>query len=253
MKRFVLALWLVGAALYTANTIVVTRDSVPVENATQPVASFDQAQSTIRDIPSWGPHLPAEPQRQAEQVERQQAVLPSPKQSSTPDAESRGETAAEVVNNKASSIRADDLDHAPVTWAKVMLAAKMHSKASVSSPILRYYPPGSELQVVRRENGWVLVVDPATAARGWIYEQYYLSWIGGPTSTQAALAPSDQTSQSPQSKPAPPKVTRRSGTAKAKSQRSEPWMVTEYRTGKWRTADRRRRMGFFVFGRFGGF
>ena len=159
MKRFVLALWLGGAALYTANTIVVTRDSVPVENATQPVASFDQAQSTIpgRDIPSWGPHLPAEPQRQAEQVERQQAVPPSPKQNSTPDAKPRGETAAEAVNNKASSIRADDLDHEPVTWAKVMLAARMHSKASVSSPILRYYPPGSELQVVRRENGWVLV------------------------------------------------------------------------------------------------
>jgi hypothetical protein len=54
-------------------------------------------------------------------------------------------------------------------------------------------------------------LDPATAARGWIYEKYYLSWIGGPTSTQAALAPSDETSESPQSKPAPPKVTKRSG------------------------------------------
>ena len=147
----------------------------------------------------------------------------------------------------------------PVRMASVQMPrvrpptkARTYSKWGIS-PILRYYPPGSELQVVRRENGWVLVVDPATAARGWIYEKYYLSWIGGPTSTQAALAPSDETSQSPQSKPAPPKVTKHSGTAKAKSQRSEPWMVTEYRTGKWRTADRRRRMGFFVFGRFGGF
>ena len=45
-----------------------------------------------------------------------------------------------------------------VEWAKVMLAAKLHEQASVSSPTVRSYSPGTNLQVVRREGSWVLWV-----------------------------------------------------------------------------------------------
>jgi hypothetical protein len=258
MKRFVLALWLGGAALYTANTIVLTH-SGPDESTKRPIALVGQEQSNhpVRDIPSWGPRLPKDSERQTAEVERQQPAPPTLERNLTADPKPEGEPSSQAISNALSnnspSISGDDLNPEPVAWAKVMLAAKMHSEASVSSPTLRYYPPGSELQVVTRENGWVLVVDPLTSARGWIYEKYYLSWIDGPTSKQAALAPTEEGSLASESKPTPPKFTKRSGTAKAKPRRTEPWVVTEYRRGKWsRPADRRRAMGFFMFGRFGG-
>ena len=65
-------------------------------------------------------------------------------------------------------------------WAKVTLAARVHSEASVSSAIIRFYPPGTVLQVVRRENGGLERLDPATQERGWVFEKY-LSSIDGPS------------------------------------------------------------------------
>ena len=50
----------------------------------------------------------------------------------------------------------------PVEWAEIMLAARAHSEASVSSPTIRFYTPGIQLQILRRQDGWVEVIDPAT-------------------------------------------------------------------------------------------
>ena len=47
------------------------------------------------------------------------------------------------------------------------------------------YRPGTELQLVRRENGWLELLDPVTQERGWIFEKYLIS-IGAPSPTQAA-------------------------------------------------------------------
>ena len=73
----------------------------------------------------------------------------------------------------------------PVELAKVILAAQTHSQASVSSPTVRFYRPGTELQVVRREGIWFEVSDPVTQERGWVLAQY-LSSIESPTPTQVA-------------------------------------------------------------------
>ena len=63
----------------------------------------------------------------------------------------------------------------PVELAKVILAAQTHSQASVSSPTVRFYRPGTELQVVRREGIWFEVSDPVTQERGWVLAQYLSS------------------------------------------------------------------------------
>ena len=55
------------------------------------------------------------------------------------------------------------------------MAARVHSEASVSSPTIRFYRPGTELQLVRRKNGWLELLDPATQERGWIFEKYLVS------------------------------------------------------------------------------
>jgi len=51
----------------------------------------------------------------------------------------------------------------------VVLAATLRSEGSVSSPTVRIYPPGTELQVIGRVDGWYQVSDPLTQERGWIF------------------------------------------------------------------------------------
>ena len=74
----------------------------------------------------------------------------------------------------------------PIEWARVVLAARVHDDASVSSPTLRFYQPGTALQVVSRQNGWVQITDPASGESGWVFEQYLVP-ADGPTATQTAM------------------------------------------------------------------
>jgi hypothetical protein len=80
----------------------------------------------------------------------------------------------------------------------------MHSEASVSSPTVRFYSPGSELQVVKREGAWFEVLDPVTQERGWVLDRY-LSSIASSTPTQVAT---ESTTEPQSAKPAPPKANK---------------------------------------------
>jgi hypothetical protein len=79
-----------------------------------------------------------------------------------------------------------------------VLAAKVHGDASVSSPTLRFYPRGTALQVVSRQNGWVQINDPTSGERGWVFEQYLVP-PDGPATTQTAMA---ATASKPAAEPA---------------------------------------------------
>jgi hypothetical protein len=83
--------------------------------------------------------------------------------------------------------------------AKVVLAAALHSEGSVSSPTSRIYPPGKDLLVVGRADGWFQVSDPVTQERGWIFEKY-LSSVVSPSLTQASM--DSATAEPLQTKPA---------------------------------------------------
>ena len=86
---------------------------------------------------------------------------------------------------KPTTTQADGT-YQPIEWAKVVLAAKVHGDASVSSPTLRFYPPGTPLQVVSRHND-SSVADPTSGERGWVFEQYLVP-ADGPATTQTAMA-----------------------------------------------------------------
>jgi hypothetical protein len=92
---------------------------------------------------------------------------------------------ASEKENKAPTIESDSAGQEPER-AKVVLAAALHSEGSVSSPTSRIYPPGTELLVVGRVDGWFQVSDPVTQERGWIFEKYLAS-IDSPSLTQASM------------------------------------------------------------------
>ncbi len=67
-------------------------------------------------------------------------------------------------------------------WAVVTRGAKLHSEPGVSSPTTWFYAVGAKLNVVGYRQGWYEVVDPVSSRRGFIYANYYLEALRGPTS-----------------------------------------------------------------------
>ena len=134
-----------------------------------------------------------------------------------------------------------NMEPKPVELAKVVLAAQTHSQASVSSATVRFYRPGTELQLVRREGIWFEVSDPVTQERGWVLAQY-LSSIESPTPIQVAT---ESTTEPPTV--ISPKSNKRHRSAKHAVHSvgvatADPW------NPRWaRRADRRRGFGLFIF------
>ena len=149
-----------------------------------------------------------------------------------------------------------------VEWAKVALAARVHSEASISSATVKYYPAGTELQVVRREGGWVGVSDPVTQERGWVFEKYLAS-IDGPSPTQAAIDSTNESdlSEPALAKPALPNAKKRTPPTpapvrvSAATPVSDDAEVTESdpQSGRWARGGDRRRGGLFMFAPFARF
>ncbi len=143
-----------------------------------------------RQLRSWGPTLSslgrdpeAQPvvsqEREAPQPEREAVYWQGdaqPKQASQPATNATTSSGAPTEAGVATA------DH--VAWARVILAAKAHSEASVSSPITKFYPIGTELQILGRESGWIELLDPATQERGFIFEKYLVA-IDGPSPAQS--------------------------------------------------------------------
>ena len=177
---------------------------------------------------------------------QQLAELP-PQQSDDASQNSERKPGAEnqiaASEDETTTSQSASLESEPVEWAKVVLTAQTHGQASVSSPTVRFYRPGTELQVIRREGAWFQVLDPATQARGWIFEKYLASIDG-----QSASKVATESIPEPQAaKPALPKSKKRSrhvvrvpyGGVVANS---DPW------NGRWaRYVYRRRGFGLFMF------
>jgi hypothetical protein len=136
----------------------------------------------VRHLRSWGSDLPAlainqrlsQPYLKAVEVPR----------SDESDRSQALATASGLSPENPSS--PTGTPYRPIEWAKVILAARMHSESSVSSSTTRFYQPGTVLQVVSREDGWVEVVDPTSRKSGWVFEKY-LGPADGPNVTQTAM------------------------------------------------------------------
>lgn len=227
-----LFLGLVGAAIYAL--LVYTHHVLPGGKAEDTFAGQIQPNHPVaQHLSSWGTHLAS---RSPSQNSQQSSPLPPDPSQNT----ERKPGAWYQLASEAQPPASGSESPAPVEWAKVVLAARMHDQASVSSPTVRFYSPGTDLQVVRREGGWLQVSDPVTQERGWVLDKY-LAAIKDPSSTQTASL--ESTTQPPSAKAASPKSkkysrsSKRSKSAVRASDRAARW---DPRSVRWaRRADRR--------------
>ena len=242
MKRLLVSLCLLGAAIYAADTLF------PPPNPTS--VQVRPAHSEPRQLRSWGTTLSDLPlgQKPRAQLASYQNPAPLPPQ----------KTDAADFRPAASASASDDPEFKSVEWTKVAIAAKVHSKASVSSATVRVYRPGTELQVVSRDGGWVGVSDPVTQERGWVFEKYLAS-SDGPTPMQTATRSTSESdlSEPTLTKPALPSLKKRAPARPLLVSQATPVSdavaASDAQGGRWARSGDRRRGGFFTFAPFAGF
>jgi hypothetical protein len=248
MKRLLLSLCLVGAAIY----LLIPPRAVPVEEAER--ISDAQTRANHPVVRSWGPTLRSLRRKpQALLAASQEPAAPRQNAAYGPSEEAQDSEQTPGAYNpstsviKASALALDNSEQEPVEWARVIFAARVHSEASVSSPTIRFYRPGTELQVVRRENSWLELADPVTQERGWVFQKYLVS-IDSPSPVQAAK---EATTEPPPVKVASPKSQKPSGSIKLTARVSDDVEVAKSdRRGDRlaRRVERRRGLGLFRFG-----
>jgi hypothetical protein len=225
-----LFLGLVGAAIYGA--LVLSDEVLPRDPAKDAFAGQSLGDPSDRQLRSWGTDLPA-----LASSSSQKASVTLRKTAVTPASTSRLEATP-------TASRPDDPAYQPIEWARVVLAAKVHGEASVSSPTLRFYQPGTALEVVSRQNGWVQITDPASGESGWVFEQYLVP-ADGPTVTQTAMA---TTASKPAAEPTGAIAKKRVGASRPAARTPDKFTFAQFdRRWERRAA---RRGGLFFFGRF---
>jgi SH3-like domain-containing protein len=222
----VLFLGLVGAAIYGA--ILLSYDALPRDPAEDAHAVRTLGNLGERQLRSWGTDLPA-----LATSSSQEASLPLP----------AATTASRAISSTNSQY--DGTAYQPVEWAKVAFAAKVHSDASVSSPTPRFYQPGTTLQVVSRQNGWVQVVDPNSGERGWVFEQYLVP-AESPIATQTAMA----TTSTAEPARAMPSAKKRARAPRPAARMRHDFASAQFERRWDRRGERRGSFGLFFFGRF---
>ncbi len=237
MSRLLLLLSLIGAAIYAF--LIYTHDVLTDEKAEKTYAEQAQPKQPVERMSSWDTYLPDRSTNQNPQLATSQPSTP-PRQ--TDEASQNSERNADQVaaqRIKRHSLKAATRSQSRLSLAKVILAAQTHSQASVSSPTVRFYRPGTELQVVRREGIWFEVSDPVTQERGWVLAQY-LSSVD--TSIQVATESTTE----------PPTVISPKSNKRHRSARHGVHSVGVANADPWnprwaRRADRRRGFGLFMF------
>jgi Bacterial SH3 domain len=242
MKGFLLFLTVGSVAIYTL--LVITHDGLQDGKAENTFADQPQPNPpVVEHLSSWGAYLPngslsQKPEAASATSQQPSALLPQPNASQ--DSEREPSAVHHAPEDKASA----GAEPERVERTKVVLAAQMHSEGSVSAPTVRYYRPGTELQVVGRGDGWIQVSDPVTQERGWIFEKY----LSSVDSSNLAQVATESTTEPPMAKPASPKSKKRSRSARlagVKVAKSDPWK------GQWTGRADGRGFGLFrPFARF---
>ena len=226
----VLFLGLVGAAIYGA--ILLSYDLLPHDQAANVFSRQSLGNPEDRQLHSWGTDLPA-----LTSSSSQEASLALPKAATTPVSPSP------VVGSTNSP--SDGTAYQPVEWAKAAFAAKVHSDASVSSPTLRFYQPGTRLQVVSRQNGWVQVADTNSGERGWVFEQYLVP-AESLIATQTAMA----TTSAGEPARAMPSAKKRARVTRPAARMHHDFASAQSERRWDRRGERRGSFGLFFIGRF---
>ena len=223
-----LLLGLVGASIYGA--LVLTDDLLPRDPAKEAFARQSLGDPSDRQLRSWGTDLPSLASSNSQRASVTFHAV-------TPASSSRS-TGLEAI---PTTTRPDGTAYQPIEWARVVLAARVHGDASVSSPTLRFYQPGTALQVVSRQNGWVEITDPASGERGWVFERY-LAQVDGSTATQTAMV-----TTKPAAEPTGTIEKKRVKASRPAAQTPDKFTFAQFDKRWERRAARR---GLFFFGRF---
>jgi uncharacterized protein YraI len=176
MKR--LQIWLVGAAIYTISTLLLTssiwfkddNDSKPTANdvtsalpAYPQIATVELAKTAPPQPEQFEPINPAAADKphaitveQAPSAAPALANLPSPvpAQEQPPQTEAR-QAAANSIPNQAEQLR-------------VTSAASIRNGPSASADVIGTAFAGARVQVAARDSSWTQIVDPSSGNRGWI-------------------------------------------------------------------------------------
>ena len=229
--KVLLLLGLVGAAIYGA--LILSANLLPRDPAKEAFARQSLGDPSDRQLRSWGTDLPSLASSNSQRASVTFHAV-------TPASSSRS-AGLEAI---PTTTRPDGTAYQPIEWARVVLAARAHDDASVSSPTLRFYQPGTALQVVSRQNGWIQITDPASGETGWVFEKYLVP-ADGPTATQTAMV---ATASKPVADPTGTIAKKRMGASRPATRTPDKFTFAQF-DKRW---ERRaaRRGGLFFFGRF---
>ena len=255
MKGFLLYLWLGGAILYSINTLVLTQLVEPESQVAEARAPAPQGPDPEagRTVSSWGSYL--NPQKRSKP---KPAPVPSPPDvnllteavpttnGSTP---ARTDDTGKSATNAESGTQVDLPERDHLARVTVLRSAAMRSYGSVSSPLVRYYSPGTQLQLIEREGDWAKVRDPNSNEVGWIYEPYYLAGVTAAGPVQAALEPKPEPSVEVKPPKKRTKNARQNRLAKPTPQVADVvFPEPEARARRWSKRSARRGQGLFMLG-----
>lgn len=233
MKRLLLFLFLVGAAVY----LFMGPDTPEADQTT--TAPPRHAELSPREPlhTSWGSNLQSLREGDQEPLAQTFHVSARPIQQTreTPDRQVKQPSADERPAIMAAVGPA-------VQWVKITRAVELRREADVASPGFRHYPSGSEVMAVGASNVWVQLLDPTTQERGWVYHNF-LTPIDGPSATRPVL---EASSKKPQIA-ATQERRREPGNSINRADRGSAKVATVERP-RSRVAERPNRRGFRLFG-----
>ena len=139
-----LFLGLVGAAIYAL--LVYTHHVLPGGEAEDTFAGQTQPnQQVAQHLSSWGTHLasrsPSQNPQQSAPLLAQQNAADEPRSNDPSQNSERKPGAWYQLASEAKAPNSGSESVVSVEWAKVVLAARMHDQASVSSPTVRLLCP----------------------------------------------------------------------------------------------------------------
>ena len=172
MNRLLLSLCLLGAALATANTLLLQRSACPA------VDTEMAALSSVRTIAPPKAHGSTLPRKATDKT------LAVASQDITGALRSNETTVPGPLDKVGS--KPSKTGNQIAEWSEVSVAAKVHTEPSVEAPIVGYYHVGTKLRVLERQADWTKIVDPVTSKRGWIYGKYLIP-RNGPSQLQAEI------------------------------------------------------------------
>jgi Bacterial SH3 domain len=210
MNRAVLSLCLFGTALATANILIMQRPTCPAGGANI-VAAYGETSPAAAAAAHSAPAQAAK--AEPAQTPKDQAASPvQAKPAKTEDAKPAAAKDLDQTGSVDQTTQKESEKPAPVSqtelgdqqvklgdseqWAQVVLAARAHSAASVSSPTVRHYRVGTRLKVIDRKSGWIKVIDPTTSNQGWIFEKYLMLKEGPDKKQVEGPGQSQRTAQS---------------------------------------------------------